>query len=206
VCNITKSHPGAFLLFRAPRFGIIESWAATKSQVKNLVYTGVLEPPQGVGTLGQEGWHIPKRTAERYPSLLSFHGLQGEDNRPKLASILTRPTTWKYYCDHISSNQCAKPDDVAQSPPTYDDDQDHMYYAEGLFTGYFRPTEKNDCVSNPTNCTGHFVDYPCGWRSTSSIVGCILLPAHLRYCTGFLHYLCCTSFLTLSFVLRFLAY
>ena len=45
-----------------------------------------------------------------------------------------------------------------------EEDETNHYYKEGLYQGYFRKTEKNDCTINNTTCVGHIIDYPCGWR------------------------------------------
>ena len=96
--------------------------------------------------------------------MLSYIGLQGENNRKKLAERFKRPTTWEDYCNEVSPDHCATPNEVAQRPPLEDDEKDHMF-VQDLYTGHFRATEKNNCTANPTNCTGHFTDYPCSWRS-----------------------------------------
>mmetsp|Transcript_56853 Transcript_56853/g.138406 ORF Transcript_56853/g.138406 Transcript_56853/m.138406 type:complete len:648 (-) Transcript_56853:367-2310(-) len=40
-----------------------------------------------------------------------------------------------------------------------------MFFREGLYTGHFRKTAKNDCDTYPTSCTGHYNDLPCGLYS-----------------------------------------
>ena len=45
-----------------------------------------------------------------------------------------------------------------------DGSEDGRYFALGQYTGHFRFTDKNNCTMN-NNCTGHFLDYPCGWKS-----------------------------------------
>lgn len=77
-----------------------------------------------------------------------------------------------------SINQCQTPDDVASRAPK-DEGEEAAMFKEGLYTGYFRATELNNCTENK-NCTGHFAgkstkhlfaplphiqektDYPCG--------------------------------------------
>jgi len=34
---------------------------------------------------------------------------------------------------------------------------------DGAYTGYFRPTEKNDCSLNPKTCSGHVTGPTCAW-------------------------------------------
>ena len=102
--------------------------------------------------------------AEKDPTLLSLHGLKGEHNRKKLAEMFKRPTTWKDYCEIVSPTNCTLPDDVAQRPPQDESEKERMF-VEGLYTGHFRHTDDNNCTLNPTNCTGHIADFPCGWIS-----------------------------------------
>lgn len=66
--------------------------------------------------------------------------------------------------DIITTN-CTVDDGVAKQPPAEDGSQDGLYFSSGLYTGYFRATEENDCDANPTTFSGHFTDYPCGWTS-----------------------------------------
>lgn len=137
---------------------VTESWNARKEKVQNLVRSGIIESPQGLGSVGQEAWYIPKSTAEKDPTLIGYWGIAGEENRRKLAERFKRPTTWKNYCDLVSTDQCQTPDSVAQRAPM--EDEYGRYFFQDMYTGYFRNTEKNDCDNNP-NCTGHFGDYPC---------------------------------------------
>jgi hypothetical protein len=113
--------------------------------------------------LAQESWFIPKFTAFREPSIVSYFGLSGEENRRKLAELFKRPTTWKDYCDLVSTNNCSVPDKTAQRYPK--EEEYIMMFAEGLYTGHFRYTDANNCTTWPQNCTGHAADYPCGWNS-----------------------------------------
>jgi hypothetical protein len=139
----------------------------------------IIEAPQALGVLGQEGWYVPKFTGRRDPSILSYLGLQdhqGSGNatntttatsstRRKLADMFLRPMKYKDYCLFISKNNCTIPDDVASRPPTSELEDNTYYLKEDqdgipIFTGYFHPTEENDCILNPTTCTGHIADYP----------------------------------------------
>eukprot|EP00934_Nitzschia_sp_Nitz4_P004111 Nitzschia sp. Nitz4//scaffold458_size6098//2//3483//NITZ4_009188-RA/size6098-augustus-gene-0.1-mRNA-1//-1//CDS//3329552307//4101//frame0 len=121
-----------------------------------------LEQPRNLGVQGQEHWFIPKFTAERDPTLTSYFGMVGESNRHKLAETFKRPTPWGEYCDEVSVNGCATNDGVASRAPV-DDIERTSYFVQGEFIGHFRATEENDCDAFPDTCTGHFVDYPCGW-------------------------------------------
>lgn len=100
---------------------------------------------------------------DRDPTLLSYFGLAGENNRRKLAERFKRPTSWKEYCDTVSTDNCATPDDISKRAP--DDTEFDKYFADELYTGHFRMTDKNNCTANPDTCTGHITDYPCGWSS-----------------------------------------
>ena len=152
----------------------------------NLIYDGILEAPKGIGALRQDSWFIPKFTAQRDPSLVSWLGMisrpdanenDGDiDNRRKLAERFKRPMTWKAYCSEVSPNYCNKDkggnknevnitqdydvDEVAVRPPL-NEHEGSRYHVPGLFKGHFRATEKNNCTLNPSTCTGHIVDYPC---------------------------------------------
>ena len=123
--------------------------------------SGIIEPPMALGALAGQYWWVPKFTAERYPELLNYVGLRGEEVRPKLAEIFKRPTTWKDYCEQVSTNNCTIDDGIASRPPQHgkQEEEDAMF-VEGLYTGHFRKTEKNNCTANPDTCTGHFADYP----------------------------------------------
>ncbi|CAB9499168.1 Receptor-type guanylate cyclase gcy [Seminavis robusta] len=125
------------------------------------------EPPRELGALGQNSWFVPKFTAQNDTSLLSYIGLQGPQNRRKLAETFKRPTNFRDYCEQVSERQCQ--DDNATSSiatrPPLDDTEGDMFFVEGVYTGHFRYTEENDCDKHPTNCTGHFTNYPCVWES-----------------------------------------
>ncbi|KAL3933105.1 MAG: hypothetical protein SGARI_003788 [Bacillariaceae sp.] len=124
----------------------------------------LIEPPDGMGTIGEEFWLVPKFTAERDPTLLSYVGLAGEENRQKLADRFKRPFRWGDYCRDVSQSNCTQPDNVAMRAPQTLEEAD-MFFSDPDYTGHFRHTAKNDCVLNPTTCTGHVMDYPCGWTT-----------------------------------------
>lgn len=115
--------------------------------------------------IGEEGWHIPKFTAEKDSSLLSHFGLAGEENRRKLAERFNFPTTWGDYCNEVSPDGCRGNNSTVAGRPPESEEETKSFFVEGLYTGHFRKTELNDCDKWPANCTGHFVDYPCGWTS-----------------------------------------
>jgi hypothetical protein len=142
-----------------------EYWWATNTWVQDAVSNGLLEPTQGVGLLGNEGWFVTKFTTDIDPSVIGYFGLRGEDSRRKLAELFLYPTTWKEYCDEVSANNCTRPDDVAKRYPDASQEEEDKYFAEELFTGHFRATEASDCDTFPQNCTGHAANYPCDWFS-----------------------------------------
>ena len=132
------------------------------------VKAGIFEPTYPMGELGREGWHIPLFTTKHDPSLLHWSGLSGEENREKLAKTFKRPVSYLEYCEEVSPNNCSTPDEYAQRYPFFSDgwyeNETWRYFVPDIYTGYFRYTEENNCTANP-ECTGHIVDYPCGWSS-----------------------------------------
>lgn len=141
---------------------IPEVWINHMKKVQRLNSEGIVEPPLGLGVVGQQSWFIPKFTGQRDPSLLTYLGLQG--NRRKLAETFKRPTTWGEYCSLVSVTRCQSPDGVAERAPATDDERNRLH-VPGLYIGHFRETEENDCQKWPQNCTGHIADFPCGWLS-----------------------------------------
>jgi 7 transmembrane sweet-taste receptor of 3 GCPR len=146
---------------------IPELWDADSQWLTDMVLKGTAEPPQGVGILGKNTWFVTKFTAVADPTVDSYYGLAGEQNRRKLAETFLRPTTWKDYCEQVSPNNCTTPDTVAQRPPQDETEHDRFFVA-GQYTGHFRKTSQNDCDANPTNCTGHIANFPCSWQSRMS--------------------------------------
>jgi len=106
---------------------------------------------------------IPLHTAKRHPDTVWYFGMAGK--REELASIFKRPTSWGGYCSFVSPTKCEEADDVAARPPRSSGEVDEapMYFMDGVYTGYFRATEKNNCTLNPQTCSGHVVQAPCGW-------------------------------------------
>lgn len=123
----------------------------------------IASPSQFSGAIGDQSWYITKNTLVRDPSMGVYFGLQGEKNRQKLAETFKRPTSWLDYCIEVSADKCVTDDGVATRYPSDDDEKD-MYFKAGEYTGHFRLTEKNDC-SRTEPCTGHIMNYPCGWTS-----------------------------------------
>lgn len=124
----------------------------------------LIEPPTGLGVLGEESWFITKFTLDEDPSLVSYHGLKGDSNREKMAKTFKRPVTWKDYCDEVSETKCQMPDVTAARYPK-DEEEEMRMFVDGFYRGYFRYTDANNCTLFPSNCTGHVANYPCGWSS-----------------------------------------
>jgi len=142
---------------------VMDVWS-TNPDLEDAQRKGVVEPGQFVGMVGHQGWQVTKSSIVNDSSLANIYGIRGRENRRKLADRFKRPTTWKYYCNSISPNNCTSDDGVATRPPAADGSEDGSYFSSGSYTGFFRRTEKNDCDITE-NCTGHFMDYPCGWSS-----------------------------------------
>jgi len=141
-----------------------EVWQNRRKNVKELEKKGVIEPYRFLGVFAKAGWYIPRFTGQRDPTLLTYLGLQGEENRRKLAETFLLPTTWLEYCDEVSPDNCTVPNNITARAPA-DEDEASMYFSQGLYTGHFRAMAQNDCDANPTTCHGHFVDFPCGWST-----------------------------------------
>jgi len=153
---------------------MLEVW--TGFEELNKLLEGVIEPPSSVGVIGENKWFVPKLTAEQDPSLMTYHGLRGVENRKKLADRFHRPTTWADYCNEVSKDNCSTSDDngdsdgisdgpaTAQRPPV-SEEEGKKYFSDGLYMGHFRATQENNCTASPTTCTGHFLDYPCDFSA-----------------------------------------
>jgi hypothetical protein len=140
-----------------------EVWSRSAQNIEHF-YSGKIEFPGFMGVLGSENWFVTKFTADKHPEVVSHLGLKGEENRQKLAELFLRPTSWKDYCEQVSPDLCESDDGVAKRAPV-DENEGKTFFLEGSYTGHFRKTEENDCDTNPTNCTGHIGDFPCGWQS-----------------------------------------
>ena len=131
-----------------------EIWSMRMNEVRAAIDEGTVEAPTGMGMAGLSQVYISQHTARRDPTLMSYFGLTGPENRRKLAETFLRPTTWKVYCDDISPTQCQEPDDFAQRAPTDESDFDR-YFVRDVYSGYFRATDENNCDKFPDTCTGH---------------------------------------------------
>jgi hypothetical protein len=123
-----------------------------------------MEPFRDLGVLGEIATFIPLFAAKQDPTLVSFVGLSGEVNRRKVAETFKRPTRWGQYCREVSLTNCSGPDIIAQRAPLTEDEAS-SFFQPGTYNGHFRHTEESNCDKYPMSCTGHFVDYPCGWGS-----------------------------------------
>jgi len=144
-----------------------EVWAGQRTAWTEARTEGFIEPPEGTVTVGKLSWYLPRFVVAQDPSLATYLGLRGEENRRRLAETFLRPTTWLDYCNEVSETNCVVPDEVAQRAPTLaeiEEGTSNKYRLEGAYTGYFRKTPQNDC-SNSTACTGHIVDAPCTWST-----------------------------------------
>jgi len=141
---------------------ISEVWGAHR-WTPDLVKRDIIEPPQPMGELGQEGWYVPLYTVKHDPSLAIWTELVGDANREKLAETFKKPFSWGQYCQLISVNNCTTPDETAIRAPE-SEHEEWLFFVEGVYTGHFNATEINDCTANP-QCKGHMVDFPCGWSS-----------------------------------------
>jgi hypothetical protein len=143
----------------------LEIWSGQEDVIQELLGKGAVEPKSFIGVIGEEGWQVPKFTAEKDSSLLSHFGLTGEENRQKLAERFLQPTTWGDYCTEASPDGCLGDNNTVAVRPPESEVESNSFFVDQLYTGHFRKTELNDCDKWPKNCTGHFLDYPCGWSS-----------------------------------------
>ena len=141
-----------------------EVWNGQVSKWELQMQEGIIEPVDGCGQVGKIGWFIPMNAARRDDSLMSYYGLQGEENRAKLAQTFKRPTTWYEYCEEVSINNCTTPDEVAKHYPE-SSSQATKYFEEGQFTGFFRMLPENNCTEYPETCTGYIVGPPCQYST-----------------------------------------
>ena len=127
----------------------------------------VIEPSQGNGYLGQLAWYIPAYLAIEKPALTLHYGLSWENNRKTLAETFHRPFRWIDYCNKVTLNGtmmeagCHENDTIALRWPLEGSDEERSFFNEDLYTGFFHPTDENNCTMYPSSCTGHFIAGPC---------------------------------------------
>lgn len=111
-----------------------EVWLNRRKVVDRLEEQGVIEPFSFLGVFGKAGWYIPRFTGQRDPTLLTYLGLKGEENRRKLAETFLAPTTWMEYCMEVSPDNCATPTNITARAPVDNETEGVMYFSEGLYT------------------------------------------------------------------------
>eukprot|EP00581_Thalassiosira_minuscula_P002234 CAMPEP_0183744416 /NCGR_PEP_ID=MMETSP0737-20130205/65719_1 /TAXON_ID=385413 /ORGANISM="Thalassiosira miniscula, Strain CCMP1093" /LENGTH=852 /DNA_ID=CAMNT_0025980057 /DNA_START=73 /DNA_END=2631 /DNA_ORIENTATION=- len=141
-----------------------EVWSGQRQAWRDAVEEELIEPVGTNGRIAAYNWYIPKFVADEDPTLVSYYGLSGEKNRRRLAQRFKRPINWMQYCQDISSDQCQTQDETALRAPQDAVEEASYFWGNSdhpTFRGYFKATGENDCDANPTNCTGHIVNYEC---------------------------------------------
>jgi 7 transmembrane sweet-taste receptor of 3 GCPR len=139
-----------------------EVWIGQEKLWTDYLSDGQIDQVNGDGQVGKMSWYIPVHTAQLHPNMVSYHGMVGR--REELASIFNRPTSWGDYCEFFSPTNCTEDDGIAVRSPA-DETEETKYFHDGSFTGFFSPTDKNDCTRNPDTCSGHIVGAPCSWST-----------------------------------------
>lgn len=111
------------------------------------------------GVNARYGLYVPAHTMRREPRFASYFGLQGGENRVKLAETFKQPTNWSDYCA-LADSRCLYDDGVATRNPN-STKEGGSYFVEGEYTGYFK---SNGCDTNP-NCIGSVVSPYCKWSA-----------------------------------------
>jgi len=124
-----------------------------------------MEEARELGAMVEFAWFIPKFAIDKDPTLVSYAGLGGEQNRRKVAETFKTPTRWGQYCEKFSETNCAEPDEFATRPPADEAEAALFFLSEDTFKGYFHDADSSNCDKYPTNCTGHFTDVTCEWNS-----------------------------------------
>ncbi|CAB9505194.1 Gamma-aminobutyric acid (GABA) B receptor [Seminavis robusta] len=152
-------------LYQSCAHVITEVWSGHAPTVAELTAASVLEPPEGTGAVGKLSWFLPKFVAKRDPSLTHWLGIAGDFHRRKVASTFYTPTTFGHYCREIVPHNCTIETLFASRPPLDEAEADKYFVPGGIYQGYFRYTEENDCDLHPTTCHGHIADVPCEWTT-----------------------------------------
>ena len=139
-----------------------EVWKGQEKLSSKFMDEGQTDQVTWNGEVGKMSWYIPLHTAQQHRGLTSYLGWRGQ--REKLSAIFNRPASWGEYCELYSPTNCRTDDGVAVRLPVGEDEKT-KYFQGGSYTGFFRPTDKNDCSLNPDTCSGHIVDSPCQWDS-----------------------------------------
>jgi len=135
---------------------LAEAWWEDVIELENLEG---LQKPQELGIMAESALYMPLYVLKKDPTLATYVGLAGPENRQKLAETFNPPTRWKHYCEEVSPTKCQEPDAVAQRAPQ-DESEERAFFVEGLFTGHFRSTERQDCEAYPEVCTGEIINAP----------------------------------------------
>jgi hypothetical protein len=136
-----------------------EVWNGQRDVYEKLFEDQEIDRPSSNGILGQTSLYVPSFTARKYPTLTSFWGYQGENNRQLLAELFRRPTTWKEYCELVSANNCTVPNTITSGYPSSEQEK-RKYFVQDRYTGHFRSTRESDC-SQVEDCSGYIVGPPC---------------------------------------------
>lgn len=136
-----------------------EVWDGQREIYEKLFAEDEIYLPSSNGMLGQTSLYVPSFTARNNPALTSFLGYEGETNRPLLAELFKRPSTWQEYCELVSKNNCTIPNIVTSEYPSSEEEKG-QYFAQGRYTGHFEATRESDCTQ-VQNCAGYIVGPPC---------------------------------------------
>lgn len=142
-----------------------EVWNGQINQYHALEKEGVIDRTTSNGAVYKPSLMIPKATAQEFPSLGLFYGLQGDQDPRVLAEKFKKPTNWMDYCETVSQNNCSAPDETAARYPA--EEEKTSYFLEGSYNGYFLATDKNNCVASDSldDCHGYLVGPPCDWTA-----------------------------------------
>ena len=102
------------------------------------------------GMMGKTNLYIPQRTAQRYPGLVGYYGLQSASPQ-QLAQLFRQPISWGDYCQKVSVNNCIQSDRVAHRVPMTTEEA-VSFYQPGLFTGFFGNATEMGHIIAPSSC------------------------------------------------------
>lgn len=137
---------------------IPELWVGQTLAMKKAQSDQVIAQASSLDALGEVHWFMPKFTLDEYPEFYSYHGMKGDENRQKLASLFKRPTTWLQYCEEFSPTKCENDTTASRWP---EPDEGNKFFANGFYDGYFHRSDKSNCHLFAHNCTGEFIQGTC---------------------------------------------
>eukprot|EP00594_Rhizosolenia_setigera_P020831 CAMPEP_0178980728 /NCGR_PEP_ID=MMETSP0789-20121207/26664_1 /TAXON_ID=3005 /ORGANISM="Rhizosolenia setigera, Strain CCMP 1694" /LENGTH=413 /DNA_ID=CAMNT_0020671187 /DNA_START=49 /DNA_END=1291 /DNA_ORIENTATION=+ len=137
---------------------IPELWVGQTLAMKKAQSDQVIAQASSLDALGEVQWFMPKFTLDEYPEFYSYHGMKGEENRQKLASLFKRPTTWLQYCEEFSPTKCENDTTASRWP---EPDERNKFFVHGFYDGYFHRSDKSNCRLFAHNCTGEFIQGTC---------------------------------------------